>query len=133
MSQENVALIEEAIAVWNSHDLDRWLACWDTDCEWIPKLRGEVEGRQIYRGHAGLRTYWTEDDAVWNEFLLDVHDLRAVGDQVVAVGTGTASGKSGVEVTTPFAMTFEVAERKIIRAESYLDVREALEALGLSE
>jgi ketosteroid isomerase-like protein len=134
MSQENVDLVREVLAAWNSHDFERWLAYWDTTCEWVPRLRNEVEGRQTYRGHHGLRRYWEEDDAVWASFLVDFGQMRAVGDQVLVTGTGTASGRqSGIELTTPLAMRFQVAEGKIVRGESYLDVNEALEAAGLSE
>ena len=133
MSQENVELVREVLAAWNDHDFERWLACWDATCEWVPRLRGQVEGTQTYRGHDGLRRYWEEDDSVWDTFLVEFGDVRAVGDQVIATGTGTARGKSGVEITTPLAMRFQVTERKIIRGESYLDVNEALEAVGLSE
>jgi len=129
-----VELVREVLAAWNSHDFERWLACWDATCEWLPRLRGQVEGTQIYRGHDGLRRYWQEDDSVWATFLVEFGDVRAVGDQVIATGTGTARGKeSGVEITTPLAMRFQVTERKIIRGESYLDVNEAFEAVGLSE
>jgi ketosteroid isomerase-like protein len=134
MSQENMDLVREVLAAWNSHDFDRWLACWDTTCEWVPRLRGAVEGTQTYRGHDGLRKYWEEDDSVWANFLVDFGETKAVGDQVVVTGTGTASGKeSGIELTTPLAMRFQVRDGKIIRGESYLDVDEALEAVGLSE
>ena len=134
MSQENVAIVREVLDAWNSHDFERWLACWDATCEWVPRLRGQVEGTQTYRGHDGLRRYWEEDDSVWDAFLVVFGDVRAVGDQVIATGTGIARGKeSGVEITTPLAMRFQVTERKIIRGESYLDLNEALEAVGLSE
>jgi ketosteroid isomerase-like protein len=134
MSQENVEVVREVLDAWNSHDFERWLACWDATCQWVPRLRSEVEGTQTYRGHDGLRRYWEEDDSVWDRFLVEFRDVRAIRDQVIATGTGTASGKgSGVEITTPLAMRFQLRERKIIRGESYLDVSEALEAAGLSE
>jgi ketosteroid isomerase-like protein len=134
MSQENMEVVREVVAAWNSHDFERWLACWDAACEWVPRLRAEVEGEQTYRGQEGLGRYWKEDDSVWDRFLMDFRDVRAIGDQVIAIGTGIASGReSGVEVTRPLAMRFHVTERKIVRGESYLDVSEALEAVGLSE
>ena len=134
MSHENLEVAQDVVAAWNSHDFERWLACWDASCEWVPRLRGEVEGKQTYRGHEGLRRYWEEDDSVWDRFLVDFRDVRAIGDQVVMIGTATASGKeSGVEITRPLAIRFQVTGRKIIRGESYLDVNDALEAVGLAE
>jgi len=133
MSQ-NVHLVREVVAAWNDHDIDRWLVCWDPRCEWVPRLRGQVEGVQRYRGHEGLRRYWEEDDAVWDEFRIEVQDLRETGGEVIATGTGTARGKeSGVAITTPFAFRFRVRDGRIVRGESYLDPNEALEAARLSE
>jgi ketosteroid isomerase-like protein len=134
MSQENVAVIEEVMAAWNSHDLERWLRCWDPTCNWRPRLRGQVEGAQTYRGHEGLRRYWEEDDAVWDEFHVELSDFRHVGEDVVAVGVGRARGKeSGVDTTSPLAFRFRIRDGRIVRGESYLDVNEALDGVGLSE
>jgi ketosteroid isomerase-like protein len=134
MSQENVEVVQEVMAAWNSHDVERWLRCWDPTCEWVPRLRGQVEGAQTYRGREGLRRFWEEDDAVWDEFQVELHDVRQIGDEVVAAGTGRARGKeSGVDTTRPFAFRFRVQGGRIVRGESYLDVTEALKAVGLSE
>ena len=74
MSQENVEVVREVIDAWNSHDIERWIRCWD------------------------------------------------------------AGGKeSGVETTRPLAFVFRLRDGRIVRGESYLDVSEALDAVGLSE
>jgi ketosteroid isomerase-like protein len=134
MSQENVEIVREVLAAWESCDLVRWLNSWSPTCEWVPELRGRIEGTQTYRGHEGLRRFWDEDDAVWQYFRVELHDVQEVGDDVVAIGTGRARGKeSGAETTRPFAFRFRVENGKIVRGESYLDVKRALEAVGLSE
>jgi ketosteroid isomerase-like protein len=134
MSRENVEIVHEVLAAWNSYDLARWLNCWSPTCEWVPELRGQVEGAQTYQGHEGLRRFWDEDDAVWENFRVELHDVQEVGGEVLAVATGTARGKeSGAEISRPFAFRFRVDNGKIVRGESYLDVSEALEAVGLSE
>jgi len=69
MSQENVEIVREIIDAWNAEDLERWLACWDPFCVWVPGMRSRMEGTQTYRGHEGLRRYWAEDAEVWDRFL----------------------------------------------------------------
>jgi ketosteroid isomerase-like protein len=134
MSQENVEIVREVMAAWNTHDIERWIRCWDPGCRWLPRLRGQVEGTQTYRGHEGLRRYWEEDEAVWDTFVMEVHQVRPVNDEVIATGTATACGKeSGVEITRPLAFRFQLRDRRIVRGESFLDISEALQAVGLAE
>jgi ketosteroid isomerase-like protein len=134
MSGENAAIAREVLAAWNAQDLERWLGSWDPTCVWVPGLRGQTEGAQSYRGHEGLRTYWAEDNAVWGQFLVEVHDVREKGSEVVAITTGRARGRhSDVEISEPMAFRFRVRHRKVVRGESYLDVEEALEAMGLRD
>ena len=133
MSQQNVEIVREVIAAWNAHDIERWIGHWDTSCTWLPRLRGEVEGTQVYEGHEGLRRYWKEDEAVWDTFVIEVQQVQPVGDEVIATGMATACGISGVETTRPLAFQFRLRDGRIVRGQSYLDVREALEAAGLSD
>jgi ketosteroid isomerase-like protein len=134
MSQENVEVAREVIDAWNAEELERWLACWDPMCVWVPGMRGRMEGTQTYRGHEGLRRYWAEDAEVWDRFLVEVHDVRTNGPEVVAITTGSARGKhSEVETRASMAFRFRLRDGKVLRGQSYLDVDQALEAVGLSE
>jgi len=133
MSQENVEIAREVIDAWNAEDLDRWLACWDPSCVWVPGMRGRMEGTQTYRGREGLQRYWAEDAEVWERFVVEVHDVRTKGSEVVAITTGSARGKhSEVDTRASMAFRFRVRDGKIVRGESYLEVDQALEAVGLS-
>jgi ketosteroid isomerase-like protein len=132
--RNGLEVAREVVDAWNAHDLDRWLGCWHVTCEWVPRLRGQVEGAQTYRGHEGLRRYWEEDEAVWDDFLMWPQDLQQRGDDVIAVCTCTARGKeSGLEVTAPLALRFRVRDGMIVHGQSYLDVEEALAAAGLRQ
>ena len=134
MAQENAEIVQEVFAAWNEQDFERWLGCWDRQCVWVPGMRGQMEGTQTYRGHEGLRRYWDEDEAVWHRFLVEVHELRHTGAEVVAITTGTAQGRhSHLEISERMAFRFRVRNRKIVHGQSYLDVKEALEAMGLSD
>jgi ketosteroid isomerase-like protein len=93
-----------------------------------------MEGTQTYRGHEGLRKYWAEDAEVWDRFLVEVHDVRTNGPEVVVITTGSARGKhSAVETSASMAFRFRIRGRKVVHGQSYLEVKEALEAVGLSE
>jgi ketosteroid isomerase-like protein len=132
--RDGLEVAREVVMAWNTHDLDRWLGCWHVTCEWVPRLRGQVEGAQIYQGHEGLRRYWEEDEAVWDDFLMQPQDFRQMGDEVIAICTCTARGReSGAEITAPLALRLKVRDGKISLGQSYLDVEEALGSLGLQE
>jgi ketosteroid isomerase-like protein len=133
MTEENVATALELLEAWNAEELERWLASWDESCVWVPVVRGRMEGGKEYRGHRGLRRYWAEDGDVWDSFVVEVHEVRTNGDEVVAITTGTARGKhSEIEVSAPMAFRFRVRDGRVVLGESYLDVEAALAAAGLA-
>jgi hypothetical protein len=59
MSQENVELSLLAVDAWNRRDVEALIALADPDVEWHPALEEIVE-RKTYRGHAGMRQYFTD-------------------------------------------------------------------------
>ena len=79
-------------------DLDAALALLHPKCEWRPAVTGRRAGRaEPYRGHAGVRRYFQDVDAVWDEFIVEPRDYRAVTGAVVIFGR--VRGRIGEERT----------------------------------
>jgi len=136
MSQENVEVLRRMFERWNAGDVEGWLHCWDADAEWISAPFIALEGRaRTYRGHAELRRFSVD---VLEGFAdlgrIERPRFRAVGDSVVVLADYRArAGASGPEVATPWGWLFEVRDGRIVRGRDFLDQRQALEAVGLSE
>jgi hypothetical protein len=66
MSQENVELFRKAIQDYNRRDIEAMLVIWHPEAEWYP-FTASVEGDDAYHGHEGLRRWWANVDATFEE------------------------------------------------------------------
>jgi len=130
MSQENVEVVRRAAAAFNAGDRDRLLGLFDPEIEY----RSPMEQR-TYRGIEGMLRYRSDVDAVLEDFHTEEDRFVDVGGNRVLhlyrlLGRGAGSG---VPVSRQNAILWEVRNGKLLRGQAYLEQREALEAVGLSE
>lgn len=132
MSQENVDIVARAIDAFSRGDLDAFAALVTADIEWTTGL-GAVEG-EIFRGRAGVETYFGRLDSAWESFRFQAHDYRDCNDLVVVLGEleGHSRG-SAVPVISPVGAVWELRDGKIWRLRAYLDHAEALQVAGLAD
>ena len=140
MSQENVPSLrgqaDKLIEALNRRDFDAIAALpiYDPDFQFASTLLA-TEGRDAYVGTSGLREWAEAVDSVWDDFRIEIDDLREVdGERAVVIYrvTGTARG-SGVPLDTRTGQVWTIQDGKVSRNDSYSDPREALEAVGLRE
>ena len=88
-----------------------------------------------YRGASGFRESLADQDETWDDWSHELRDIIDTGgDCVVVKARLVARGKhSAIPVEQPYGVAFTLAEGKIIRTRPFPSVREALEAVGLSE
>ena len=80
-----------------------------------------------------LRTLRDLNDA-FSEIHIEISEIRDLGDRLVAIGRTRNRGReSGAETETPLALVTEVKHGKTISVRGYLDPKQALEAVGLSD
>jgi hypothetical protein len=135
MSQENVELVRALTARWNTgaRDLSAFQRYIDPACELespFSSLAGEP-----YRGYEGLERWLRDNDEQFSEWQIEADDVRDVDDHVILIATVTAKGRhSGLVLRFPVATVFTFgSDRRIWRARIYMEVDEALNALGLEE
>jgi ketosteroid isomerase-like protein len=126
-----VQLARQAVDAWNRRDADWVIANSMPDVEFVPAVAGSVEGegRRTVRGADGFRRFFADLDETWEQFEVEAQEFRVVGDALVAFCRVHAKGRgSGLELDQPMAMVSWFRGDKFARAQSFLDLDEALEA-----
>jgi ketosteroid isomerase-like protein len=92
-------------------------------------LMAQLEARP-YRGFAGIRRYFTDIDATWEEWRVEVEQLLSAPDgRVVIVMSTHMRGKgSGLPFAQRLANLWEFKEEKLWRATLYRNPADALRA-----
>ena len=132
MSQENVESLKRAIEAYNRRDIEPLLETSDPEIEWYP-FTAQVEGDEAYHGHEGLRQWWANIDAAFEEFEASVDEVRDLDDTVLALGHLRARFRSGVALDTEIGWVVRFRDGLGVWGRAYQSHAEALEAAGLRE
>lgn len=132
MSRENVEVVKQLIDAFNRRDVVAFAETTTPDFEWITSMAA-VEG-EIFWGREGIETYFGRMKDAWEEFITIAEDYRDVGGRVLLLGRLEGRGlASGVPVSAPLDILYDLRDGKISRMHSFLDHDEALRAAGLTE
>jgi uncharacterized protein len=109
---------------WSGDGLDAY----DPEVEWHQHHPGLTA-----HGFDELVRLWHRFLGTWDEYRIELEELRPVGDQHVLVFVSEyARGKgSGVQTESHPAAVWTLKDGKVVRFESYADRAEALEVVGL--
>jgi ketosteroid isomerase-like protein len=132
LSQENIKLFHRAVEGYNRRDLGAMLEVWHPEAEWYP-FTAQVEGDDAYHGHEGLRQWWANVDATFEELEASVEQVRDLGDAVLALGHLRARFKSGVRLDTEIAWLTRYRDGLAVWGRAYQSHAQALEAARLRE
>jgi ketosteroid isomerase-like protein len=132
MSQENVRLVERAIAAINARDIEGYLAC----CTESVKLETPVAAvGGVFEGIDGIRRFVTDIEDAGPDFRIELDSVEEVDSKRVIAFTRTSStGRaSGIRLTAPFTNVYDLIDGKISHIRIFVDRQEALKAVGLAE
>ncbi len=129
VSQQNLEIVERAVAAVNEHDLDAYLACCTDDVELTTPLEG-VAG--TYSGAEGIRRFFSDLGDTTPDFNIEIEHLSPVGaSRVLAFMRVTATGRaSGIPSATETGNIYDVVAGRIRRIRIFVDRDEALRAAG---
>ncbi len=138
MSQENVEVVRRVYEAVARRDADIVLSLYDPGVIWDATRGthlGNLVGAGIYHGHEGLLDWnrqWSEaweDPEWWTDELIDA------GENVVAVVSARARGRTSGAVVEGFmgAGVWTIRDGKIVRVVWFQTREEALEAASFSE
>jgi hypothetical protein len=132
MSEQNVEVVERAIAAINARDIDGYLACCTEDVVLRTPL-AEITG--AYEGVDGIKRFLVDVEDAVPDFRIHAERVESVGaNQVLAFLQITATGRSsGIPQDASTANVYDLVDGKINRIRIFLERREALEDVGLAE
>ena len=131
VSQGDVDVIREAFERWNRRDIDYWIRHAHPEVEVWSKYATLDEGGEPYRGHKGMREWRAEIDRNYELHEALVDDVRAVGDNVLVLGSVRCRGTaSGAELNYPFGWVCEMRDGALLRMLFYSSHAQAVEAAG---
>jgi ketosteroid isomerase-like protein len=115
-------------------DLDGVLDCVHAEIEldWSAS-RSPWSG--VYKGHAGLMRFWSEQIEGMNEFSLELAEAVECGrEQVLAVTVMRGRGeRSGISTKAAGATLWTLRDGRILGGRLFQTKEEALKAVGLEE
>lgn len=133
MSERAVEVVRRSFEAIGRGDVDALLELYDPEIEFQPLTGTQVESGG-YRGHAGVRKYFTEAADIWDEVRPVIGDVMVIGDEVIVFGVCAIRGKaSKIETTSPTAWVVTVRDGVITRHRVFRTNDEALEAAASSE
>jgi ketosteroid isomerase-like protein len=128
---ENVELVRRSFEAMRAWDVDALLRLYDPNVEFLPLTGTRVESGG-YRGHEGVRAYFTEARELWDVLEPQGHDYRDLGDCVLVAGRCRVRGRvSGAESHPACAWVIGVRDGTIVSHRTCADYDEALEVAGV--
>jgi ketosteroid isomerase-like protein len=131
MSREAVEVVRAVYDAAGRRDFPAVLALYHPDVEWDfsrSPVAGTL-GRNVYRGHDGLRRWWGEWREAWESYQDGYDELIDAGDRVISVTVSRGRGRtSGAEIGWRQYGVWTVREGKVTRVVWLATREEALEA-----
>jgi ketosteroid isomerase-like protein len=129
MWEERIGLVRAFADAITERDLEAALELCHPEIEFF-SLMAQLDARP-FRGFAGIRRYFRDVDATWDEWRVDVEQLLAAPDgRVVIVMSTHMRGKgSGLPLAQRVANIWEFKDEKLWRATMYRDPADALRAI----
>jgi ketosteroid isomerase-like protein len=133
MSHENVEIVKGGHDTFNRRDLGGYLALHDPDEEFTPYERA-IEGLGPYRGHDGVRRWWSEALSIVPDFRVELDEVRDLGDLILVRGRLRGHGAgSGAAFDRAYWGLFRCRDGQIVWWHAFQTEVEAIEAAGLAE
>jgi len=128
-----VEFARRGYAAFNEGGVEAILDFLEPEIEWVNEHPPPMD--RTYRGYDGVRAYFEELGALFEDLHLDPEEFIPVGNQYVLVflrvsGRGITSGVEGAQ---PVANLWKVGRRGAAQVRQFYDRAEALKAAGLEE
>jgi ketosteroid isomerase-like protein len=132
MSQQNVRLVERAIAAINARDIEGYLACCTENVK-LETPMAAVGG--VYEGTDGIGRFFTDIQEAAPDFRIELDGVEEVDSKrVVALMHTSSTGRaSGIRMAATQTNVYDLIDGKISHIRIFFDRQEAVKAVGLEE
>jgi ketosteroid isomerase-like protein len=129
MGDERIGLVRAFADAITERDVEAALALCHPGIE-FSSLMAQLDARP-YSGYAGIRRYFREIDATWEEWRVEVEQLLPAPDGrvVIVMSTHMRGRGSGLPLAQRIANVWEFRDEKLWRATLHRDPADALRAI----
>ena len=127
MIATDIEVVKATFAAFAARDLEKVLALADPDIEFTAVTAEHAGRTDPYRGHDGLRAYFRDVAAVWEELRLTPREFRPAGDLVLVTGKVSARSRTR-SVTGSTGWIWRVRDGKVAYVRVYGSAADALAA-----
>jgi ketosteroid isomerase-like protein len=133
MSERNVELARRAVEAFNARDIQAYIEQCDPSIEFHSAFA--AVGVAVYRGHEGIRQFFSDTDEVWGEGVaIEPEAYFDLGESTLFFYVLKGRGQqSGVEVAMANAVVSRWRDGLTVYVKVYLDRADALRDLGVSK
>ena len=125
----DIDLVKAVFTAFAARDVDGVLAHAHEEIVFSPVTADYAGRTEPYSGHEGIREYFRDVAAVWDEIRLTPVEFRQVGETVLV--TGKVSARSPARtIAGSSGWIWRVREGQIVYGRVYASAAEAIEALG---
>jgi ketosteroid isomerase-like protein len=134
VSQENVDLLVQALALANSGDLEAVAALYHPDVE-LRDLQHPPDAPEVLQGRAAVVAAWRQWLDSFDGFEIELHDFVDADPWIIGDVSWRATGKgSEASIDWRVAEAYEVKDGKIVRVlAGFANVGDAVKAVELEE
>lgn len=133
MSERNVELARRAVEAFNARDIQAYIEQCDPSIEFHSAFA--AVGVAVYRGHEGIRQFFSDTDEVWGEGVaIEPEAYFDLGEHTLVFGVVCGRGwQSGAEVAIPIAWVARWRDGLLAYVKVHLNRADALRDLSVSE
>jgi ketosteroid isomerase-like protein len=133
-SDDGVEVVRRLWEAWERGDMPAVFDFYDPAVEW-DMSESRVPDMGVFRGHEGVRNFFREWTAPFDEYYAHADDFKRGSEGVlVRLRQGGRGKHSGVEVEMPpLWQLYRLRAGRAVRVEIYRDEERALEAAGLRD
>jgi ketosteroid isomerase-like protein len=128
VARSDIDVVKEVYAAFAVRDLERVEAVLDPDVVFVAVTGGLIGRTEPYRGHEGMREYFTDVARIWDELVLTPREFEEVGDAILVTGRVSARSPSRM-ISGSTGWVWRVRDGLVVYVRVYASAAEAKAAV----